>query len=113
MGANACDKDYYAWRQSSAPIAMSIAPFNLTTSLLQQLQDYYVKPPRSFIDTRKTILMLGILRRWRGKTDPWIDLALKPTSQFTSTDRGYLYGNAWNCFGISEVMLDGSRNTKG
>jgi alpha-amylase/alpha-mannosidase (GH57 family) len=80
---------------------------NLTSSLLLQLREYYVNRLGPFVNTKSnTIDIQGFWRAWKGRTDPWIDLALKPTSEFDSKDKDYLYRNAWNAFGISDVMID-------
>ncbi len=80
---------------------------NLTSSLLYQLDEYYVKRLRAFVDTkRNSIDARGFLKAWKGKTDPWIDLMLKPTAKFDSADVGFLFKNTWNAFGISEVMIE-------
>jgi alpha-amylase/alpha-mannosidase (GH57 family) len=79
---------------------------NLTSSLLFQLQEYYVKRLRPYVNIKKNSMdVKGFLRAWKGKTDPWIDLMLKPTSDFGNKDREYLFRNAWNAFGISEVQI--------
>jgi alpha-amylase/alpha-mannosidase (GH57 family) len=40
-----------------------------------------------------------------GKTDPWIDLALKPSADFTRADIDKLVNEPWNAFGISQVQI--------
>jgi len=79
---------------------------NLTSSLLFQLQKYYVDRLRPYVDVKKSrVDTAGFFARWKGKTDPWIDLALKPTKDFDKTDMGFLLYNIWNAFGISEVQI--------
>jgi alpha-amylase/alpha-mannosidase (GH57 family) len=79
---------------------------NLTTSLLLQLREYYIRRLGPYIDTHAGSMDVnGFQKKWKGKTDPWIDLLLKPTSEFTHQDKDYLYRNDWNCFSISEVMI--------
>ncbi len=80
---------------------------NLTSSLLFQLQQYYVERLKPYVDvTANRVDAAAFFKKWKGKTDPWIDLALKPTKDFDSTDLDFLLHNVWNAFGISEVMLD-------
>src|ERR1051325_9641354 len=45
------------------------------------------------------------VRRWGGKTDPWIDLLLKPSGRFDQQDRAYLISNPWNALYMTEIML--------
>ncbi|MDH3253078.1 MAG: hypothetical protein OEM41_09825, partial [Ignavibacteria bacterium] len=79
---------------------------NLTTSLLLQLRDYYIRRLGPYVDMHTgSIDVNSFLAKWKGKTDPWIDLLLTPTSEFTHQDKDYLYRNDWNCFSISEVMI--------
>ena len=47
----------------------------------------------------------SFLTQWQGKTDPWIDLALRPTASFDSADRATLLTNPWNAFGISAIQM--------
>ncbi len=79
---------------------------NLTSSLLFQLEEYYVKRLKPFVDVKKNkVNAKKYFALWKGKTDPWIDLALKPTSEFDSTDLNFLLYNVWNAFGIGEVQI--------
>lgn len=80
---------------------------NLTSSLLFQLQEYYVQRLRPFLDRKKNrIDSKKYFVRQGGKTDPWIDLALKPTAAFDDRDHQFLLFNTWNAFGISDVMIE-------
>jgi alpha-amylase/alpha-mannosidase (GH57 family) len=80
---------------------------NLTSSLLVQLQEHYVRRLGPFIDTENNSMDVdGFLAAWRGRTDPWIDLALRPATEFSGRDLDYLYRDNWNAFGISEVMRE-------
>ena len=100
-------KDYYdmaAMLQKYPDVHCTI---NLTSSLLLQLSEYYVNRLKPFVDTKRTkIDVAAFWKKWKGRTDPWIDLALKPAEKFDSTDKALLYEKAWNAFGISEVMID-------
>ncbi len=100
-------KDYYDMAAVLRNYPNVHCTINLTSSLLYQLQTYYVDRLRPFVDTRQNrINVRAFWSRWKGKTDPWIDLALKPTASFNAADKAYLYKNSWNAFGITEVMID-------
>lgn len=100
-------KDYYDMAAILRQYPDVHCTINLTSSLLFQLEEYYLKRLGPFIDTRKNRIDINAFwRKWKGKTDPWIDLALKPTGNFDAADKAFLYGNIWNAFGISEVMLE-------
>lgn len=99
-------KDYYDMTAILREYPDIHCTINLTSSLLLQLQEYYVERLRPFVDTKANSFdSERFLARWKGKTDPWIDLALKPTSTFSSVDKDHIYRNTWNAFGISEVMI--------
>ncbi len=79
---------------------------NLTSSMLFQLQKYYVERLKPFVDLKKNrVDAKKFFAMWKGKTDPWIDLALKPTKDFSKDDLQFLLYNTWNAFGISEVQI--------
>ena len=99
-------KDYYDMAATLGKYPDVHCTFNLTSSLLLQLRDYYVERLRPFVDTKRNRIQVSkFLKRWKGKTDPWIDLALTPTSRFTHADIDYIYRKPWNCFGTSEVIM--------
>lgn len=80
---------------------------NLTSSLLYQLEEYYVQRLKPFVDVKKNrVDAKKYFAKYAGKTDPWIDLALKPTKDFTKDDLNYLLTNVWNAFGVSSVILE-------
>ncbi|MBI3585659.1 MAG: hypothetical protein HY088_00830 [Ignavibacteriales bacterium] len=79
---------------------------NLTSSLLLQLNEYYVNRLKPFVDVKKnSVDAKKYFAKEGGKTDPWIDLALKPTKDFTSKDFEFLLTNVWNAFGVSDVII--------
>jgi len=99
-------KDYYDMAAMLEHYPDVHCTINLTSSLLFQLQEYYVARLVPFLDKEKKYIDSdAYFAKFGGKTDPWIDLALKPTDSFTSRDREYLLTNEWNAFGISEVMI--------
>jgi alpha-amylase/alpha-mannosidase (GH57 family) len=83
----------------------------LSPTLLWQLEEIYVKRMEPFIgkdrNNRKPADMnaAGFLARWKGKTDPWIDICLTPAERLTETDKAYLYKNPWNAFTMSPVRM--------
>ncbi|HLF20027.1 MAG TPA: hypothetical protein VI704_04485, partial [Bacteroidota bacterium] len=80
---------------------------NLTSSLLYQLEQYYVDRLKPFVDVRKNrVDAKKYFAKFAGKTDPWIDISLKPTKELNDNDRMFLLTNVWNAFGISEVMIN-------
>jgi len=79
---------------------------NLTSSLLFQLEEYYVKRLKPCVDLRKNrVDAKKYFATFGGRTDPWIDLALKPTRDFDARDLQFLLTNNWNAFGVSEVVI--------
>src|SRR5258706_4768836 len=99
-------KDYYDMASTLEQFPDVHCTFNLTSSLLLQLQTYYLDRLGPFVDARKNrIDAQKFLARWKGKTDPWIDLLLKPARAFDQQDRAFLISNPWNALYITEVML--------
>ncbi|MCC6477299.1 hypothetical protein IT157_09625 [bacterium] len=101
-------KDYYDMAELIGRYPEIHATINLTSSLLMQLQDYYVvrlSPHlRDGADGKREIDAAAYFAAGR-KTDPWIDLALRPTESFTEADRAKLVSESWNAFGISDVQI--------
>ena len=99
-------KDYYDMASMLERYPNIHCTVNLTMSLLVQLQQYYVDRIEPFIDYRKNrIDAKAYFKKWYGKTDPWIDIALKSTASLDSTDTRFLLYNVWNAFGVSEVII--------
>ena len=83
-------KDYYDMASILEKYPNVHYNVNLTSSLLFQLEKYYVDRLRPFVDVKKNrVDTAGYFARWKGKTDPWIDLALKPTKDFDDRDIGF------------------------
>ena len=100
-------KDYYDMAAMLRQYPDIHCTINLTSSLLHQLRSYYVDRIMPFVDpVTNRVDREGLWKAWKGKTDPWIDLALTPARDYTEEQRGLLTRNTWNCFGISEVMID-------
>src|SRR3989339_558035 len=78
-------KDYWDMSFMHVQIPQVHATINLTSSLAYQLQHYYVDRVVPFIyqheDGKRAINTDAFFSAWRGKTDPWIDLALTPSAE--------------------------------
>jgi alpha-amylase/alpha-mannosidase (GH57 family) len=99
-------KDYYDMAAMLRAYPAIHCTINLTSSLLRQLKDYYIDRLGPFVDAKRNrVDVNGLWKHWKGKTDPWVDLALKQTAEFDTTDQNFLYRNTWNAFAISEVMI--------
>jgi alpha-amylase/alpha-mannosidase (GH57 family) len=100
-------KDYYDMAAMLLKYPEMHCTINLTSSLLLQLREYYLNRLGPFVNTSaNSIDQTGFSKRWAGKTDPWIDIALKPAGKYTAGDKAYIYKNAWNAFGMSQVMIE-------
>ena len=100
-------KDYYDMAALIGKYPKIHCTVNLTSSLLYQLDDYYVQRLKPFVNVKNnSIDSKRFLEMYSGKTDPWIDLALKPAAEFTGDDLALLLSNPWNAFGISGVMIN-------
>jgi len=99
-------KDYYDMAAILAEYPDIHCTFNLTSSLLIQIEQYYVDRLKPFVDVKaNSIDAEKFLARWEGKTDPWIDLALKPTHEFNDEDRRLLLKDVWNALYVSDVII--------
>ncbi len=100
-------KDYYDMTAALERYPNIHFTVNLTSSLLHQLEEYYVNRLKPYVDTRNNAVDAErFLKELGGKTDPWIDLALTPTETLTAKDKEFLLTNVWNALGISEVMIN-------
>lgn len=99
-------KDYYDMAAIIEKYPKLHFTINLTPSLIFQLQEYYVKRLKPFVNYQKNrIDAEKYFTKNGGKTDPWIDLALKSTEKFDDNDLNYLLTNVWNAFGVSDVVI--------
>ena len=99
-------KDYYDMAAMLEKYPSVHVTVNLTSSLLLQLEEYYVERLKPFVNLKTNRVDAKKYRaKFEGKTDPWIDLALKPTEEFTERDKAFLLTETWNAFGISDVMI--------
>lgn len=100
-------KDYYDMVSILEKYPSIHFTVNLTSSLLHQLEEYYLKRLKPFVDLKKNhVDAKRYFAKYREKTDPWIDLALKHTKDFDARDLQFLLTNVWNAFGISDVIMN-------
>jgi len=89
--------------------------FNLTSTLLQQLEEFYVEPLSKIVN-RDSLIVKSKSKKEKGKntslpspisthTDSWFDLLVKPTEKFGEEEKNILYRNVWSCITISEPQL--------
>ncbi|HTY58527.1 MAG TPA: hypothetical protein VMF59_06895, partial [Bacteroidota bacterium] len=99
-------KDYYDMAAVLKDYPAVHCTINLTSTLVFQLREYYLARLGPFIDLKTGKMDVGgFLARWKGKTDPWIDLALKDASTFDARDMDCLCRNPWNAFSVSDVQI--------
>ncbi len=86
---------------------------NLTPVLLIQLE-LYLERMTEFVDPfNNTMDVQGFLDRWEGKTDPWIDLLLRPTptleqgaeDEATEEEIERYFKGAWATVSTSDPMM--------
>jgi len=100
-------KDYYDMAGMLTQYPEIHLTVNLTASLLVQLQQYYVARLKPAVNLSADLISASKYASVAaGRIDPWMDLALKPTSEFDEKDLVALAGNAWNALGTTEVMLE-------
>ncbi len=101
-------KDYYDMAAVLAGYPDVHVTVNLTVVLLRQLQIYldrlgpYVDPVADTVDEA------AFLAKWKGHTDPWIDLLLEdtPTPQTATKDQlELLYDGPWSTVSTSDVVM--------
>ena len=106
-------KDYYDMVSILEKYPSIHFTVNLTSSLLHQLEEYYLKRLKPFVDLKRNhVDAKRYFAKYRGKTDPWIDLALKPTSEFGKKDNEFLMTNIWNAFGVCAIVVLKSRSAR-
>lgn len=103
-------KDYYDMASVLEPYPNVHLSMNLTAVLLKQLQHFYVERMGPYVDTKKnTVDAKAFLAKWKGHTDPWVDLLLEPTptpKDATEKQIGLLYADPWSCVSTSPVLMD-------
>jgi alpha-amylase/alpha-mannosidase (GH57 family) len=99
-------KDYYDMTSMLQDFPHIHFTVNLTSSLLFQLEHYYVERLKPYVNLKKNrVNAAKYFSEWGGRTDPWIDLALKETSAFDEKDNQHLLTNTWNAFGVSPLVI--------
>ena len=99
-------KDYYDMTSMLQGFPYIHFTVNLTSSLLFQLEHYYVERLKPYVNLKKNrVNAAKYFSEWGGRTDPWIDLTLKETSKFDEKDIQHLLTNTWNAFGVSPLVL--------
>lgn len=91
---------------------------NLTPVLLNQMIPYYLdrlgekdaNGKELYIDLKNnTVDEAKFLAKWKGKTDPWVDLLLEDTPDpktATTKQIGLLYADPWSCVSTSPVLMN-------
>jgi len=102
-------KDYFDMAAMIGRYPRVHATINLTSTLLLQLQSYYVERIGPFVSGPDDagparIDAAAFLARWRGRTDPWIDLALTPTEDWDDADLKRVIGGGWSARSVSPVI---------
>jgi len=101
-------KDYYDMAAAVAPFPDVHMTINLTAVLLIQL-DKYVKRMAPFYNAKTNrIDAKGFLAKWANKTDPWVDLVLRPTpdpSKLSTQERGLFYNYPWSTVSTSPQIM--------
>ncbi len=79
---------------------------NLTSVLLVQLQTYYVDRLKPYVNRKTRRINTGsFFSKWEGKTDPWIDIMLKPSSSLSDEEKALLTSRSWSALSVSEVIV--------
>lgn len=99
-------KDYYDMAAILLNYPGIHVNMNLTSVLLLQIQSYYVDRLKSSVNLKThRIDAHKFFLKWEGKTDPWIDIMLKPTSSLTDDERALLTSRSWSALSVSDVVL--------
>lgn len=81
---------------------------NLTVVLLNQI-NIYLERLGDFVDTdANTVDEAGFLAKWKGKTDPWIDLLLEDTptpETATQSQIERFYDGPWSCVSTNDAVM--------
>ncbi|NUN15794.1 MAG: hypothetical protein HUU55_19385, partial [Myxococcales bacterium] len=81
---------------------------NLTVVLLNQI-NIYLERLGDYVDTEaNTVDEAGFLAKWKGKTDPWIDLLLEDTptpEKATQSQIERFYDAPWSCVSTNDAVM--------
>lgn len=102
-------KDYYDMASVLLPYPDVHLSMNITSVLLKQLQHFYVERMGPYVDPKtNTVDAKAFLAKYKGKTDPWVDLLLEPTptpAAASEKQLGLLYADPWSCVSTSPVLM--------
>lgn len=107
-------KDYYAMARILKDYPDMHLTINLTAVMLVQLLTY-VDRLTPFLDkTKDRIDAKAFLVKWKGHTDPWVDLLLEPTPdpegikgpKPTDKQVELFYDGPWSCLSTSDALLN-------
>ncbi len=102
----AATRDYYAMASILREFPGLHVTADLSCTLVFQLETFYLDRLVPFLDKGKNrIDAEKFLDKWRGQTDPWIDLALTPSEKFGDKELELLRSGAWNCFSVPEAVI--------
>lgn len=101
-------KDYYDMASILEEYPDVHVNINITVVLLNQL-NLYLERLGPYVDTAKNeVDAAAFLAKWKGHTDPWVDLLLEPTpTPKTATDAqlDLLYAGPWSCVSTSDAVM--------
>lgn len=101
-------KSYYDMAAAIEPFKDVHMVVNITPVLLIQLQKYIDRLGPFYDKATNRMKATEFLAKWEGKTDPWIDLLLKPTpepSQLTKRIKGLFYEDSWTTVSTSPQIM--------
>ncbi len=99
-------KDYYdmtAMLKKHPNIHVTV---NLTPVLVEQINLYTQRLGEFYDSKTKRLDADKFLAKFKGRTDPWIDLMLTDTENFGPEEDQYLVRNEWSCFSVSRVIIN-------
>jgi len=100
-------KDYYDMAAVIESYPNIHCTINLTVPLLRQIREYYVERLGRCINLKNGSIDMNCYgEEVRGRTDPWVDILLKPAEHFDDRDREYLCHHPWGALAVNEVMLE-------
>ncbi len=99
-------KDYYdmtAMLKEHPDIHVTV---NLTPVLIEQIDLYTDRLGEFYSSKRKRLDADKFLAKYKGHTDPWIDLMLTDTEEFGPEEDQYLARNEWSCFSVARTIMN-------
>jgi alpha-amylase/alpha-mannosidase (GH57 family) len=102
-------KSYYDMASAVEPFKDVHFTINLTPVLLIQLQRYIDRLGPFYNAVTNRIDAAAFLKKWEGKTDPWIDLLLKPTSKpeaLSKYQKELFYNGPWSTVSTSPQVMN-------